>query len=72
MDFLKLAEERYSVRSFQDKKLPDDVIDKIIKAGHLAPTGCNYQPQRILVINSDESIERLLVSLIIMKRWPCL
>ena len=34
MDFLKLAEERYSVRSFQDKKLPDDVIDKIIKAGH--------------------------------------
>lgn len=59
MDFLKLAEERYSVRSFQDKKLPDDVIDKIIKAGHLAPTGCNYQPQRILVINSDESIEKL-------------
>ena len=40
MDFLKLAEERYSVRSFQDKKLTADVIDKIIKAGHLAPTGC--------------------------------
>ena len=59
MDFLKLAAERYSVRKFENKHLEQDVIDKILKAGHLAPTGCNYQPQRILVLNTDESIEKL-------------
>lgn len=59
MDFLKLAADRYSVRKFKEDHLPKDVIDNIIKAGHLAPTGCNYQPQRILVINSDESVEKL-------------
>lgn len=59
MDFLTLASERYSVRKFSDKHLEKDVIDKILKAGHVAPTGCNYQPQRILVLNSDESAEKL-------------
>ena len=59
MDFLKLATERYSVRKFENKHLPKDAIDKILAAGHVAPTGCNYQPQRILVLNTDESIEKL-------------
>lgn len=59
MDFEKLIEERYSVRSFRPEHLPNDVIEKILKAGHKAPTGCNYQPQRILVLNTDEAIEKL-------------
>lgn len=59
MDFEYLISERYSVRSFKSEHLPDDVIDRILHAGHKAPTGCNYQPQRILVINTDESIARL-------------
>lgn len=59
MDFLRLAAERYSVRKFTDWHLEQEKIDAILKAGHLAPTGCNYQPQRILVLNSDEAIEKL-------------
>ncbi len=59
MDFLKLAADRYSVRKFKNQHLEQEVIDKILQAGHLAPTGCNYQPQRILVLNTDESIEKL-------------
>ena len=57
--FLTLAAERYSVRKFEDRHLEQEVIDRILSAGHVAPTGCNYQPQRILVLNSDESIDRL-------------
>ncbi len=59
MDFLTLAAKRYSVRKFKDEHLPQEIIDKILYAGHLAPTGCNYQPQRILVINTDKSITKL-------------
>ncbi len=59
MDFEKIINERYSVRSFKDEHLPQEVIDKILEAGHKAPTGCNFQPQRILVLNTDESIEKL-------------
>lgn len=59
MDFMNLAESRYSVRKFKDKKIEKEVIEKIIKAGHIAPTGCNYQPQRILVLESDNALEKL-------------
>ncbi|MBR2303188.1 MAG: nitroreductase family protein [Clostridia bacterium] len=59
MEFEKLIEERYSVRNFKPDHLPQDVVDKIISEGHKAPTGCNYQPQRILVLNTDESVQKL-------------
>lgn len=59
MDFEKLIDERYSVRSFTKEHLPQSVIEKILAAGHKAPTGCNFQPQRILVINTDEAVARL-------------
>ena len=58
-DFLDLAQARYSVRKFQDKKVPKDIIEKILKAGMLAPTGCNNQPQRIIVVESDDGLARL-------------
>jgi len=59
MEFNKLITDRYSVRKFRQEHLPREVVDKILLAGHKAPTGCNYQPQRILVLNSDESISKL-------------
>lgn len=59
MEFKKLISERFSVRSFKQEHLQQETIDKILAAGHLAPTGCNYQPQRILVLNSDSSINKL-------------
>lgn len=59
MEYEKLIEERYSVRKFKPEHLSDETIAKILNAAHKAPTGCNYQPQRILILNTDESIEKL-------------
>lgn len=59
MEFLKLAQDRYSVRKFTSESVPKDVIDKILKAGHVAPTACNYQPHRIFVMQSAEALEKL-------------
>jgi len=59
MDFLELAAARYSVRKFEEKPVRQADLDRILQAGHLAPTGCNRQPQRILVIRSEENMEKL-------------
>lgn len=59
MEFEKIISERFSVRKFNKERLSKEDVDAIIQAGHKAPTGCNYQPQRILVINSDASIKKL-------------
>ncbi|MBQ4612306.1 MAG: nitroreductase family protein [Clostridia bacterium] len=59
MEFEKLITERYSVRKFKPEHLPQSVIDTILAAAHKAPTGCNKQPQRILVLNTDEAMAKL-------------
>ncbi len=59
MEYEKLISERYSVRKFKTGHLPQECIDSILSIAHKAPTGCNFQPQRILVLNSDESLEKL-------------
>lgn len=59
MEFEKLIKERYSVRKFVQKHLEKDDVERILAAAHLAPTGCNYQPQRILVLNTDKSVKKL-------------
>ncbi len=59
MEYEKLINERFSVRNFNPEHLPDECILKILDAAHKAPTGCNFQPQRILVLNTDKSIEKL-------------
>lgn len=59
MEFLELASERYSVRKFKNTPVPQEVIEKIIKAGLLAPTACNNQPQKIIVVKSAEGLAAL-------------
>ena len=59
MDFLELAKQRYSVRKFKEDAIPQESIEKILEAGRVAPTACNKQPQRILVINSKQGLENI-------------
>ena len=59
MDFLKFAKDRYSVRNFKRDNISKETLDKILEAGHIAPTGCNNQPQRILVLSHADSMAKL-------------
>lgn len=58
-NFIQLAESRYSVRKFKDEPVSKKDLDVILHAGHVAPTGCNNQPHRIYVINSEEGLEKI-------------
>ena len=59
MDFLELSKSRYSVLYYQNKPVPDELLKKIIEAGISAPTACNFQPQKIKLINSDADRDKL-------------
>jgi len=58
-DFISLAEQRYSVRKFSDKKVESQVVESIIRAADLAPTACNNQPQKVYVLESDTALDKL-------------
>lgn len=59
MDFNSLAKSRYSVRSFSDRKVEDEKLQKILEAAQVAPTACNNQPQRLYVVQSAEALAKL-------------
>ena len=59
MDFLELSKSRYSVLHYQKKPVPDELLNKIVEAGISAPTACNFQPQKIKLIHTDDDREKL-------------
>ncbi len=58
-NFLTFASERFSVRQFADKPVPEEVVDRILRAGQSAPTACNFQPQHVFVIRSEEALAKM-------------
>ena len=38
MTFLEIAKKRYSVRSYNEKKVEPEKVEKIIEAAHVAPS----------------------------------
>lgn len=59
MNFLELSQQRYSVRSYSDKQIEKEKLEKILEAGRNAPTALNLQPQTIYVIQSEEGREKV-------------
>ena len=65
MDFLKLAQERYSCKKYDSRQVEAEALQAILEAGRLAPTAKNLQEQRIYVMQSPESLA------VIDKVTPC-
>lgn len=59
MEFSELAKTRYSLRKFSDKEIEKEKLDKVLEAARVAPTAVNFQPQRILVLNSKDCFEKM-------------
>lgn len=59
MAFLELAKERYSLRQFSDRPVEKEKLEQILEAGRVAPTACNNQPQKILVLEGGEALAKL-------------
>jgi nitroreductase len=53
--FLELAQLRQSDRSFDTEKVIEQVkLDKILEAGRLAPSACNSQPWKFIVVKNPD------------------
>lgn len=59
MKFHDLAKKRYSVRRFKSQEVEPEKLEMVLEAGRLAPTACNYQPYKVLVLKTPAGIEKL-------------
>ncbi len=54
MDFLTLAKERYSCRSYdKERAVEREKLDAILEAARLSPSACNGQPYHITVCEGE-------------------
>lgn len=59
MQVREAVEQRYSVRSYQDRPVPLDILNEILEAARMAPTGSNRQEWKIIVVTREDLRERL-------------
>ena len=50
MDFSEVIKNRYSCKKFSDVEVKKEKLDKILEAGHVAPTAKNLQEQHMVHI----------------------
>ena len=59
MDFISIAKQRFSMRSYTDRPVEREKLEKILEAAHVAPTAANLQPVRLIVVRSAEGLAKI-------------
>jgi nitroreductase len=60
MSILDTIKERRSVRRYKPDPIPEEVVQRVLDAARLAPSGKNLQPWKFIVVR-DESLKQRLV-----------
>jgi len=56
MKLIDLITNRFSVRSYTDKKIEKNLILEVLEAARMAPSAVNYQPLHFIVITEKEDL----------------
>ncbi len=59
MDFQLMINKRHAVRNYTPQKVEKEKLQQILETARLAPTAANLQPQRLLVLETEENLEKL-------------
>jgi nitroreductase len=58
-DLSNLIKTRRSIRKFEDKPVPEDLLLKALELATWAPNGGNFQPWRFVIIQNKGMIEKM-------------
>jgi len=59
MSFIDLSNKRYSVRNYKNTPVEKEKINRCIEAARLAPSACNSQPWKFIIIDDPELKDKL-------------
>ena len=69
MELLVEIEKRRAKRALSEKKIPADVVDRIMTAATYAPSCFNNQPYRFLVVDQDKELEKIRLNMPDANYW---
>ena len=52
--------ERRSIRKYEDRQVPDDLLDQVLEAGLYAPTGMNTQNIYMVAVRDKETRDQMM------------
>lgn len=59
MGLLELMKRRCSVRHFEDRPVEREKLLYVLEAARVAPSACNYQPWRLIVVEDRQRIGQI-------------
>ena len=59
MSLIDVLLSRRSIRRFENKEVPKDVLDRILEAGRQSPSSANRQPYHFIVLTDAEIKKKL-------------
>ena len=60
MSLLEKILSRKSIRSYENREIPEEVLHKILEAGRQAPSAANRQPLRFVIVKDQETKKNLI------------
>lgn len=60
MEFYDVINKRRSIRKYKPDVISDEILNRVLEAAHLAPSGKNGQPWRFIVVRSAELKQKLV------------
>ena len=60
MDFYDVFTKRHITRKFQKEEIPEDVLNRILKAGISAPSHNHLREWEFIILKTDEEKENAL------------
>ena len=64
MSLLDLILSRRSIRRYENKDIPEEVLQQILEAGRQAPSAANRQPIRFVIVKDHDILKNLCDNLI--------
>lgn len=59
MSVLKVIQKRRSIRRYRKESISEEVLQRVLEAARLAPSGKNFQPWKFIIVQDDELKKKL-------------
>ena len=64
MSLIDVILSRRSIRRYENKNVPEEVLQQILEAGRQAPSAANRQPIRFVIVKDEDLLKKLCNNLI--------
>ena len=63
MDAIEAIKKRRTIRRYEQKEIPVEILEKLVDGARLAPSGGNFQPWEFIIVNEKDMVDKVFPTL---------